>query len=151
MHEIITISIAVILAIIILVSTFYSQEHFDPKYQTSKDTYNKNSFWTSEEELSNGTVQKYKNSEDEFVYELLYNLPTANADKQTVDLDKSFNAPVPVEKYAVYAGKDKSSLTPVSHLTRRSDGWHRLEFRSKEDYSTFCIVLGKSLVACTEI
>ena len=153
MHETFLIFVAVVLALIILVSTFYSQdrESFDPKYQTSKDTYSKNSFWTSSEEISHGTVQKYKNSDDEFVYELLYNLPTANAEKQTVDLNQSYNAPMPVEKYTVYASKDGKDMTPISHLSRRADGWHRLEFRSKEEYSKFCVVLGKTIVACTEI
>ena len=138
--------------LIIMSGCCSKKEHFDPQYKTERKTFVDNSMYISEDPtaMSNGTIQKYK-VEGEYRYEFMYNLPNAFASFQVVDLNKSFNADIPKNKYVVFAGTSKDDMEHVGELSRRGDGYHTLFVKSIKDYKRACVILGNDVVHCSKI
>mgnify|MGYP006893250109 CR=1 FL=1 len=142
-----------VISLLVIVSGHLSKkEQFDPKYETDRKTFVDNYIYTPENPnvMSNGTIQKYK-IDGEYVYEFVYNLPDAVATLQVVDLNKSFNADMPKNKYTVFAGISDTQMEHIGELTRRGDGNHVLYIKSNKDYKKACIVLGNDVIQCTDI
>lgn len=86
--------------------------------------------------ISNGTIQKFKDTEGNFKYELMYNLPLPSGGDY-----------IPGSKvYSVYVGKDKNDSSKVGELKRDQDGWFRLSFNSSEELHYAKIMIDDQLV-----
>lgn len=86
-----------------------------------------------------------------FHYVLAYNLPITNPPFQMVDSGKNFNSTFTRKHYKVYMGKDKKNMVNVGTLQRFSDGYHKLEINSNEDYDYVCVTLGDEVVDCSSV
>lgn len=98
--------------------------------------------------ISPGNVEKYYNN-GEYVYTYLYNLPITNPPFQLVTSDVDFNTPFETKEYKVHLGHTKDDLEYIGILTRIQDGYHKLTYKSDQNYHYSCITLGDTTVACS--
>ncbi len=132
-----------LLLFIFVVIPFLNKEKF-----YSEDYYPKNTNFTSEDPmvLSNGTVQKTKMQDGEYLYEYFYNLPNSFSEFQVVRPGVLFNEKLSNRKYSVLAGQTKESLQMIGELSRRGDGYHILSIKTKEDYKVTAIKLDDKII-----
>lgn len=135
--------IIIALVIVILILIYTGKESF-----YSSDYYPKNINYTSEDltVLSNGTVQKTKMQDGEYLYEYFYNLPNSFSEFQVVRPGVLFNEKLPKRKYTVLAGESRDSLKEIGQLNRRGDGYHVFSIKTKEDYKITAIKLDDNTI-----
>lgn len=75
--------------------------------------------------LSSGSVSKFKMSTGMFEYSYVFNLPLTHGGDYVVGKPN---------KYNVYAGKNKETVSFIGELIRGSDGIYRLYIISPNDY-----------------
>jgi hypothetical protein len=142
-----------LILISIIVSFYLLKEGFTPDSESNRETYIK----SSENEiidptiLSNGLVQKYKDDDGKYIYNIYFNLPAIDSVFQTQDLDKKFNASREAVNYKVYASTDKGDTKILGELTRQGNGNHSLETKLEENYVKFEVKLGETLVGLVKI
>lgn len=102
--------------------------------------------------LSSGTIVKYPHDKG-FSYEYLFNLPVLGSAFHQVSEGGEFNSPRKIGEYKVFAGtkSDGKTLKLIGNLERHGDGWHKLYFKSEEDFVKTCVVLDDEPIHCAEI
>jgi len=139
--------LVLIFIVLLIILIFTGKEGFDPSYVTDKETYIKSSEVTSDPILSNGTVQKYKDENGNYVYQGYFNLPRIGSEFQVSQLDKPFNAPLEEEKYRVML----DDVLFVGNLERQSNGYHTFSYSSPQNHKKACVYIGSSLIGCANL
>lgn len=138
-------TIGLVLGALVLFALFFSQNK--EKFY-SDDYFPRNINFTSDDPnvLSNGTVQKTKLQDGDYLYDYFYNLPNAFSDFQVVRPGVLFNEKLNKRTYSVFLGKTKDTLEKVGNLTRRGDGYHVFTLKTKEDYKVSVIKLDDKVI-----
>jgi hypothetical protein len=149
--------VLILAGLLILISAvvgfYFMRERFTPDTENNRETYIKSSESEIQDPtiLSNGLVQKYKDDDGKYIYNIYFNLPAIDSVFQTQDLDKKFNASREVVNYKVYATTDNGSVKNIGELTRQGNGEHSLETKLEENYVKFEVKLDDSLVGLVKL